>query len=305
MRYSVEFTKYISPDGDEYSFDSDDRLLMTEDGLGMPPIEYITQQGAFQHGETPLDFRLGSRTIQLQIRQDSCSREKYWEKRSLLINMIRPNRVSSFAPGILRKEFPDGSKRDIKVSIQQGPTFVARNLDTWDEWGFTETLRFIAHDPIFFNPAKKIINIPLQGSVQSNLIFPTEFPILFGATAFFLNNSIIYPGSWIEFPVLKITGPANGFKIENLETSEFIKLDYSIQAGEIVTLDLTPGVKTIENSLGINLNGVATIDCDFVTFHIEPSPEAPGGTNTFLISASGVNDESNLAIEYYERFIGI
>lgn len=305
----LEFTSYIAPDGTEYKFDTTDRFLMTEEGLGLPPIEYITQRGPFQHGETLIDYRLNPRTIQMQIRQNSCSRQSYWENRALLLNSIRPNRFvgSSFEPGVLRKIFQDGSMRDIYVIIEQGPVFNARDLSKWDEWGFTETLRFIAHDPVFFNPLKKslIFSDLADSGDELDWVLSWSFPIAFGETAYSLTSNLTYLGNWISYPTLVITGPMNGLIINNDSTGEKIQFDYNISAGEIVTVSLQPGNKSVENSSGTNLIGIISADSDLSTFHIAPDPEVPSGVNEFSLEVTGTTAQSSLVIEYYERYIGI
>lgn len=305
----LEFTKYIAPDGSEYEFDTTDRFLLTEEGLGLPPIEYLTQKGPFQHGETLIDFRLGPRVLQLQVRQNSCSRQSYWTNRSALINAIRPNRYvgSNFGPGVLRKIFQDGSIRDLNVIIEQGPIFTARDLSKWDEWGFTETLRFIAHDPIFFDPLQKSLSFLslATGGEATDWILPFSFPILFEETAYNSYGSLTYNGTWRSYPYITLTGPMDSVGIHNLSTGESIELLYNISSGEIIYIDLQPGNKSIVNNSGTNLIGTATPTSNLATFHIAPDPEVPNGVNDFFIEVVGTTGDSSVTIAYYERYIGI
>jgi hypothetical protein len=153
-----EFHQYISPDGVVYDLvtaSRQGRWVMQSQGWGTPPIEYITQRGAFQHGETVKDFFLTPRTIQLLIDQSFCNRDGQWAGRAALLNAIRPNRQTSptgATPGTLRRILSDGSKRDLSVFIAEGPTFDPSPNDGWQEHSFKEVLRFIAHDPVIFDP---------------------------------------------------------------------------------------------------------------------------------------------------------
>jgi hypothetical protein len=304
----VEFTQYISPDGNVYKFDTGDRFLMSEDGFGLPPIEYITQKGPFQHGETLIDFRLNPRTIQLQLRQDSCSRHLYWDNRALLLDSIRPNRNvgSSFSPGVLRRIFQDGTIKDIHAIIQQGPGFVQKQSGKWDEWGFTETLQFICHDPIFFNPIQKSITFDnLVSGDELGWELPWSFPMMFGGSAYSLTGNIAYSGNWISYPTIVIVGPVNGLIITNVSTGETIEFNYSIADGETVTISLDPGNKSVDNQLGVNLLGVIAPDSDLATFHIAPSPEVALGVNEIDLALSGADAGSSITILYYERYWGL
>ena len=304
-----EFTEYISPDGITFHFEGNDRFLISEEGLGMPPISYITRKGPFQHGESLIDFRLGTRIVQLILQQDSENRYKYWERRAELMNMLRPNRQFSgyMNPGILQRRLPNGSIRSINVVIEQGPIFAARSTSMWTEASYTETLRFIAHDPVFFDPIQKgvlwdTLADPL-GAVD--LVFPMEFPFELGGSAFGQIRTCTYPGTWLSYPYITLTGPINGFTITNAETGEIIDFSYSIAVGEIVYIDLAWGHKSVENNLGVNLIGSVTTSSDLATFHIAPDPEAVGGINTFTITGSSVDANSRVLLEYYERYIGI
>lgn len=303
----IEFTSYVAPNGTEYSFDDDERALLTEEGLGMPPISYITQQGPQQHGETIIAYRLLPRTIQLLVRQNSCSRTDYWTKRSLLIDNIKPNNIpiGSVSKGRLRKRFADGKIRDINVVIEQGPVFAPRDLSSWDEWGFTETLRFIAHDPTFYDPIEKSFSFLSLNDPTSFLIFPFSFDIIFGSYTYGSTGILEYKGTWGTFPKIVITGPMENLLILNLSTSEVIELNYNVSAGQIVTINLAFGEKTVTDEAGTNLAGAISLQSNLDTFHFAPSPEVTDGKNSLYVYAAGSTDDSNVVFYYNERFIGI
>lgn len=171
----IEFDQYITPDGEIYNLNGVlGRFVMSHTGSGLPPIEYVTQRGPFQHGETPLGFRLNPRYIQYVLRQQDCSRQGYWDLRANLLDIFRPNRqvLSALTPGVLRKILPNGEKRDIRVFIDGGLEYAPRSTDTWDEWGLTETVRFVAHDPLFYNPVATEISYGVV--VGDSLIFAID-----------------------------------------------------------------------------------------------------------------------------------
>ncbi len=152
-----EFHQYISPDGKTYELHTASkhgRWVIQSQGWGMPEIEYITQRGTFQHGETVKDFFLRPRVIQLLINQSFCDRDGQWDGRAALLDAIRPNRqltATGVTPGTLRRILSDGSRRDLKVFIEQGPSFDP-DPSGYREHSFKEVLRFIAHDPVVFDP---------------------------------------------------------------------------------------------------------------------------------------------------------
>jgi len=171
----AEFTDYITPDGLVYNFNDVCRFLVSQTGMGMAPVKYISQQGPLQHGETVYDFRLQKRIIQMIYRKDNDSRAAYWTARDDLLNYVRPNRqlLGTFNTGSLRKKLPNNTMRQIDVFIEKGPIFAPTSSSFWDEWGIEETLRFIAHDPTFYDPVPETATWVL--TLHDDLIFPFDF----------------------------------------------------------------------------------------------------------------------------------
>lgn len=287
----TEYDILTTQDGTSYILHGPDgRSVLSFSGTGMPEIEYVTQRGPYQHGESVKDFFLRPRVVEYHIRQVGCSRTRLWEMRAALLDILRPNRGLA---STLTKYLPNGTKRALTVTIQQGPAFQGRRGDTWDEWSIDETLRFIAHNPVYYDPEQHSVSFNALGG----LIFPITFPITFAASG---GTSVIaYGGSWLEYPIIRITGPLSGISIYNADTDERIGFTYSIPAGRTVTIDLTYGVKTVTLDDGTNLIGYLTSSSDFGSFHLQP------GNNTLSITGVGFSVGSAIELDYYERFIGI
>lgn len=302
-----EFTEYEAPDGEIYSFDNyDDRFLISETGFGMPPVRYITSRSPTQHGETVIDYRLDPRVIQLVHRSNSCGRTEYWTKRSELLNMIRPNRsgITSYDLGILRKRLPDGSKREIRVAIEQGPEFVARDPNRWDEWAFTETIRFIAHDPLFYDPVQKTANLSLA---TEGFVFPIGLPLLIDDDVIDTTMTCTTEGTEDTYPTITITGPISGVEITNQSLDLEIKIRHNVSYGEIVTVYLDPGNKRVISDQIGDITAAAYYTSDLAMFRLAPHPKVTSGANTVHFYGSGVVSAGPTAISmsWYDRYIGI
>lgn len=300
-----------------YRFNTLDRHLLSFTGLGMPAIYYITQRGPRQNGETILGYRLQERYVQYVVRNNAlCSRDNYWDERSALINYLRPNRqpvTGQFSSGRLRVVRPDGVTRDISATIQDGPRFVARTINRWDEWSFTEILRFKCEDPTFFNPDLEEVEWTVDvfdglifyavGGYEDYLTFPDN--AVFGSEVISGAASIAYTGTWLAYPIIYITGPVDNPAITNATLNQKISLSYNVSAGEIVTIDTSYGVKTVTNNTGTNLIGTLTNDSD-LGLHIGCDPEAPNGVNNFeYFGGGGIPGTSSIRLTYYTRYIGI
>jgi len=308
----------ICPSGTVYRFNSGERCVMTFEGLGMPDINYITQRGPFQHGETMIDFRLEKRIIQILLRQDSCSRWDYWDLRADLINKMRPNRspYGTISPGQFVVSLPDASKRAVHVTIDGGsPRFGPRDLDQWDEWGYTETLRFIAHDPVWYDPTEVCDTLAILAS-DDELVFPITFKnpvtnpdgteLVFQAGVIYIVTSVAYLGTWITFPNFVIQGPLYGPTITNNSTGQKIKLNYNVLTGEEVSINLQYGQKSVVSDINGDIIGAVSDDSDLTGFHLEPDPGVVGGINEIVVSGGNAAiGTTQVDMSYFTRYIGI
>lgn len=300
----VETDHYVTPDGVEYLLTSpNSRIVFSWEGEGMPPIDYITQRGPFQHGETVLNYFLRPRILQCAIRHEFCTREEYWTGRNALLSILRPNRqtTSTLTPGRIRKRLANAERRDIDVFIIEGPGYAARQSGQWDERAFTEVLRFIAHNPIWYDPVQR--SQTFNTASITDLVFPITFPIVF--TSLDISANLTYLGTWIEYPVITINGPISNFVLENTTTDEEIALTAVLLTGESIVIDLRYGIKTVIKSDGSNLIGTLTSDSDLATWHLAPDPEATNGINAIHITAQGANATTSIIINYYRRYIGV
>lgn len=302
------FMTYITPDGRLIPFHTPHdfgRWTLSFSGFGTPPIQYITQRGPFQHGETVRDFFLRPRVIQLLIRQGFENRTRWWAGRAALLNEIRPNRqatATAALPGQLRLVQTDGTTRDLNVFISEGPRFEPRVATQWDEFAFQEVLRFIAHDPVAFDPTQIIATVTL--ALASDLVFPITFPITFGSGLVDSTLNITYLGTWLELPVITIVGPLEDVRIDNTTTGEKIELSADIAPGRTLTIDLREGFKTVVDDLGNNLIGIVTSDSDLATFHLAPDPEAANGVNAIRVRGTNPTGSTSVTIAYFNRYFG-
>ncbi len=308
---------YITPDGIEYPLVTPHvtgRFVMSFSGFGTAPIQYISQRGPNQDGESVRDFNLTPRVVQLLERQQFKGRGAWWDGRADILNDLRPNRqltATAVVTGALRIVTANGDVRDLNVFIQDGPRFEARNVDEWDEWAFEEVLRFIAHDPLWFNPTR--VDLTLAFVLDANLVFPITFPIQFGGGLIDVSTNLDYIGTWASLPTIVITGPIDGFTLDNVTTGETLALLQNIGPARTVTIDLAFGQKTIIDDLGNNLLGSLSTGSDLGTFHIAPTPEAPQvvgqprptARNVIRLRGSNPTGSTSVQVRFFTRYFGI
>jgi len=281
------------------------RTVLQSSGEGTPPTEYLTSAGPLQDGATLRGFRLRPRTLIYLIRWQGCSRDQYQTMRAALMNVVRPNQASPYgtlALLTLRKRLNSGVQRAIDVVIADGPGFAP--VGGWDGFGFTETLRFTALNPTWYDPVQSVTTVIPTAS--DNLIFPITFPIVFGLGVVSSSTTITYAGTWPTFPTITVDGPLAGASIINVTTGEELTLSgYTIAAGERVTFDLAYGVKSVTNNLGVNLISYLSTTSDLATWHLEPSPGAPGGRNQISFAGNGATAATAFGITWNSRFFGV
>lgn len=292
---------YISPDGVQYPLDVDGRrVVLSDQGTGTPAYEYITQRGPFQHGTSLIAVYAQPRVLQLVINQTYDNRDSYWNGRNNLLYQLNPRKQAidgAVEQGVLRRILSTGEKRDLKCLITEGPKFEPRHENAWQEYSYTETLRFTAFDPIYYDPNVQSYMFDKQGS---QLIFPATFPITF--STILQTSAFLYNGTWLTYPTITITGPMVFFHLVNETTDEKIDITYDLAVGETITIDLQYGNKAVTKNDGTNLLPYVSNDSDLGTFHIT---EANQGVNQFHVHMIGVMSPSQVEMNWNDRYVGI
>lgn len=293
------------------------RVILSEEGFGVPPLEYITDRAPFQHGDNVRSFHLNPRVIQLVTLQNFRNREEYWNGRAQLVEMLRPNAlqpgtnpnffipndiISALAPsrqGKLLCYLGNGKKRQLDVLLESGPGF-APPQGGWRAWSFTEVLRFVAHDPTWYDPTSK--GVGLTNTEPSQLIFPVTFPVTFSTSS--ASGTVTYLGDWRSLPILVAWGAITAPSFTNLATGKKVGITTTIPADYAVVFDLQN--KRVVRSDGLNLLGFLTDDSDLTEFAIEPDPIASGGVNPIVLEGTAFNPFAGPPlVQYYDRYLGI
>lgn len=304
MHTRIESIHFETVDGAIYRLSDDyNTTVLGFEGEGLPPIDYITQTSPNQHGETVLDYRIRPRTIQVLHRKSSCDRQAYWELRADILNKLRPNRSTTICPGRLVYRLPGNKVRCVDVWPMEGPKFASRNLEVYDEYAITETLRFVAFNPIFYDPTQ--VSRTVSYSPAQNIVFPITFPIIFSSNGIYESFTITYDGTWASYPYITLTGPMSGFILQHVELGIFIKFLRNIASGEVITIDTSFGNISAVSSLYGNVLSSFSADSSLVGMRILTEGEVTGGVNTFAVASNGADINTSVVISYYKRFIGI
>jgi hypothetical protein len=304
-----EKVEYISPDGLVYRFhDPTTRAVLSMSGWGVLPVEKATTRGPFQHGRTPLTERVPARQIRVNMAYQRCSREDYLAARTEMINILRYNRSSMDdpQPGHLRWYRADGTIRQADVILAEGPSF-----DSQRSFAIEETLVFDADNPIIYDPEQVTDTISaLDCEFQTQLTFPfafTDRSLNFGLSFCegFNTATVPYVGTFEEYPIVEVNGPALNIAITHADTGLILGLEYDIPAGETVFFDLSYDKKLVYNSNGDDLLGYVTDVSSIGLWSLLPDPLVPDGVNHLSIALEDGTPDTSVIFRYYNRYIGV
>lgn len=287
-------------DGKGLVVPSEDYAMISYGDFGAPPVNFITRRGYKQTGDTFLDFTVGRRAITLELNRANCDdRAQYWAFRADLHNLLRQNRGGLMTYTLLQ---PGDVKRSLRVYPDPGMTFPPSQGDNWE---IRESVRFVAFDPIWFDP--DAADLTLSGIVGADLVFPITFPIAFGPSGVnFSTGLIAYPGTWVSYPTFVLTGPYDWVNIQNVQTQVSIGLSVPVGAGETRTIVLTPGDQSVTDQGGSNRFSDLAPDSNLIGFNIRPAPLVTNGQQEIAVQMQGgVMGQSGATIMYSNRYLAI
>jgi hypothetical protein len=138
------YRRYLATD----LFGFNRRVLRQTQNFGLAPLHFIVQRGPYQDGDTALDMRLDPRVIRLVIAETLYRRDDYWDRRSDVLDLLRPNRSfdGTVRPLVYQKWLPGGKleRRTDLVTTAWSTTvtsatgrFVERGLAAGDAFDIT------------------------------------------------------------------------------------------------------------------------------------------------------------------------
>lgn len=295
----------VTPDGERFDLHNPpDRAVFGLSGFGLSPREISTVRNPYQHGETPLSQRLQPRTVNFTFRWNGYCPDDLWGRHGTLIDYFRENRVDPLdtEPHQLVLHFTENSvykSRALDVFFTDGMVFSPPREGQWDNFSVTEELTFTAFNPLVYDPTQITATI---STLTEQLVLPMTFPFILGA--YQGTTNIVYGGTWEEFPVIEIAGPAKNVSIFNLTTDR--RLDYTgeILGGDTLTIDLRWGYKTVVDVCGNEL--IQHLFGDIGAFSLQCDPLVSGGTNQVKVTTESYDPAfTRVHFKYYTRYRGV
>lgn len=279
-------------------------------GFGAAPVQWQTQTGYKRNGARVIDYRLTERRLNVIVGEAETNekRYEYWDARSQLLNILRPNR-GDFNELTMTLSRLDADGLPVKRSIRCVYTGGAE-MEDFDEdsnqFRVNLALEFTAFDPLFFDPVT--VDMDLVATIQTDLIFPITFPILFGASGNLFDTGLLnYQGSWRAYPTITITGPYSSAVLTDYGTGATITLGVAIGAGETRIIQLSENSFMITDGNGNNAFDELSAGSNLIDFYIPPTGQViDGGSQRITVNLIGGSEsQSAVNIEYSDTYYGI
>lgn len=311
----MELHRIVTADGLTFWLNPQSRarwlLSQTPTGWGLPPINYLRERVYKSDGEIEVGVFLETRRFSIEVGGAQCSRDEMWASRMELLNILRPNRNGQLTY-VFRQE--NGTEYAITARAVSDP-FTASSPTEWYEWGYRGGIDFEAVNPLWFAPDETVVAGQAGGATE--LVFPITFDddgIVFGDADLIASAVVAYEGTWREYPIIEVDGPASVIRLTHLQKGVRIVWMGTLASGDTLTFNLRNGYGTngefvgwyVQNSAGTNVANYLDTSTNLLDFALYPGSELGNdGTNTIQLSALGTDSNTTLRVVYNTQYIGI
>ena len=280
---------FINAKGDSIILHESPFFLNKIEGLGDVDAENNSQRTAGQDGSTYINTTLLERYIPIEV----VIHKNLLPNRQLIAKIFNPK----LGEGTLIYE-NDQVRRVIKAVSEHVPTFD----DIRPRLGQRAIIDLVCHDPNFREEHDTKTEIALW---QGNLEFPLEIPeegmeIGYRTPSLIVNvnnRGHVDTGMTIHFKAL---GTVVNPMLIDVNTLESIKLNRTLVAGEVVTINTRRGQKRIESTL----NGITTNIFNTIVFG-STFLQLDIGDNLFRYTADENEDALEVSIYHSTKYVGV
>lgn len=309
---TIEFSLTYSIGGDTYVLNGYTPTVELEFNLlefadvGLPGIERITQRGAFQHGDTNVDYRLQPRTFLIRGLVAASNSFQHMRVRDIISKMFKVNNT----PGTITitstqtiGEYSTTSQRAIDCVVGGGLNFTS---DTTAGYDVYYDIQLRADNPVWYDPNP--VTVTITNSLDGN---PTDIPAVIPRTygSETINNTtyINYDATFLTFPDFVIAGGDGGINnlaIYNVTQNSVIRIT-SIPANATYYVNLRYGNKTVIDQNGTNVTYTVDPSSNFTTFAIVPGTGFQYQTNVIVVESDSSSANSMVVMTYYNQYTAV
>ncbi|WP_077601571.1 phage tail family protein [Oceanobacillus sojae] len=269
-------------------FDHPYRLIRVE-GIGDTEATTQMQKVPFQDGASYIGSILEDKPIEIELKITGDNEQDLNAKRRYFASVFNPK----LGVGTLRY-ISGGDVKEIDAVAESVPNFP--DGQTNRKPLFQKALLYIrAPYPYWRDPNQT--SQPLQ-AYSGNLTMPNTFPIEMGRSG---SHTTLYNSGDIPAPVrIDIQGPVANPQIINRTNGDWLRVNRSIAADEILHIDTTNGKKRVEvyrNGRVFNVFGYIDHDSDWLQLDV--------GENLIEHIADSGDTSGMVAVTWNNQYVGI
>ena len=281
-----EVIEWIDPDGGTTVLE----VEWATRGRGLPPVVLRDEEVPGHPGTVLREVEHGPRELVLPVWLSATGEAELRERIRDLARAMDPRR----GEGRLRVTGPAGDQRELRCRVTAGLELDEVLGDTAGSTVQRVPLVLRATDPYWYATSDTVT--PDFEAGQAAGWFPF-FPLRLASSEVFADRTVDNVGDVDAWPVWTVTGPGAGLALRNLTTGLALELDYSLGAGETVTIDTRLGVKSVTRGDGLNLfEHLSTTSALW--------PLAPG-PNAIRVELNAVGPSSRVRLAWRPRYLTV
>lgn len=243
---------WVQPDGAAILLtgqtDIDVHWALGVQGRFMPPVNLVEDTVPFQVGTRLRAVMVGARDVELPLTVFGADELGLRTRVRSLLRQFDPTR----GDGYLQVTAPDGTMRRLKCRYSGGLSGQESRDDTGRTWQ-----RFVlvlhAAEPLWEDTTAgaTTYSTATAGAFLGSPFLRATPPLLTG-DALLGTRTITNDGDLPAYPVFTVRGPATSFVLRNVTTGEAITYSAALAAGDVLTIDTRPYVRSVKTADGVN-----------------------------------------------------
>ena len=277
---------YKNPKGEEVEFYLNPFLINSLEGIGEVEADTQTQKAPYQDGESYIESYLQPRFIDMEGQILKRDKKEIREHRRIITRTVNPKY------GLGRITFELDGETFVIDAVPEGiPSFPERSMDVWQKF----QVSWFCPDPYWRSTNNE--SKALQAYV-GNFKLPMTFPFMLGTSG---SSTTLYNDGDAPAPVqIEINGPITNPQIFNRTTGESMRINRTIDKGEVLRIDTTPGRKsiTVEGADGVK-QAFGHLDSESTLWKL-----ATGENRIEHVADSG-NRQAEVIVRWGNRYSGV
>lgn len=287
-----ETITWIDPLNNQYPLNGETFYYWVEGSAGLyaPPTDIVIQDVPLQPGGRFKHVDVGVRPVRLPVLVSAADEAALDAARRTLRTAMNPQ----YGAGTLRHMSNDGLTRDLTCYVasgMEGDDSAGRRGPGW----LLYDLRLLSLEP-YWQDVNYVSQVFTNGAAVAFLGNPF-LPIKLSSSGILTSFTLPNEGDVEAWPLWTITGPATNPTLTNTTTGKSLALTITLLAGQVLTIDTRPGIKSITRENGSNQFSTSS-----ATSSLWPLIR---GSNSVTIAVTGLTSASQVLVQYKRRYEGV